>query len=261
MQRLPRFHWPSKKTDEELAKKIAEGTAIGIGVRIASAALAAGVASAAITVVATQSGPPATHIGAKAVAFIERHEGVRYYPYQDPSGIAACTVGAGHVLAWKYCTAAQLSTRYTPAQVVAFLRSDVGRSERCVQATGKLSQPTFDALVDLTFNAGCGSLGWHEPPYYRTLASLAGAGELELLAAEVRRTATTAGGKKIAGLVSRRADEATLILTGFYGRGIGYYLPPRPRLGPNTGRCSGIEWPDRPAAVYTTVRCERSTHR
>jgi hypothetical protein len=94
MQRLTRFLRRHKRVEE----KIAEGVGIGIGVRIVSAALAAATASAAIAVVATQSGPPAAHISVKAVAFVERHEGVRHYPYQDPSGIAACTVGAGHVL-------------------------------------------------------------------------------------------------------------------------------------------------------------------
>lgn len=233
---------------KRVEEKVAEGVGIGVGVRIVSAALAAATASAAIAVVATQSGPPATHISVKAVAFIERHEGVRYRPYQDPSGIAACTVGAGHVLGWRFCTAKDLATTYTPAQVAAFLKADVGRSERCVAAVGAVSQPTFDALVDLTFNAGCGSLGWHEPPYYRTLASLAGAGELELLAAEVRRTATTAGGRVLAGLVTRRADEANLILTGFYGPGIGYYIAPRPLV--LSGRGGGCEWPGRPKAFY-----------
>jgi GH24 family phage-related lysozyme (muramidase) len=256
MSRL--IHWPSKKTDEELAEKTVEGVAIGAAVRVVSMVLAASAASAAVAVVATQSGPPATHISAKGIALIERHEGVRYFPYQDPSGIPACTVGAGHVLAWKYCTAAQLATRYTPAQVVALLRSDVATAERCVQATGELSQPTLDALVDLTFNAGCGSLGWHEPPYYRTLASLAGAGELELLAAEVRHTATTAGGKQLAGLVSRRADEATLILTGYYGPGIGYYLPPKP-APPVKPPCALWRPAPRPRHAVCTFNLERRT--
>jgi GH24 family phage-related lysozyme (muramidase) len=223
---------------------------------VGAGVLGASVASAAILSTSTSTSAPSTHISPKAVAFIERHEGVRHFPYQDPSGIAACTVGAGHVLAWKFCTSSQLRTFYSSAQISAFLKSDVAHAEGCVRALGSMPQPEFDALVDLTFNAGCGSLGYHSRPYYRTVGSLWA--EPALLAAEVRSTATTAGGRVLGGLVTRRGDEATLILTGFYGSGIGYYQPPNPRKrGPTSrlGRCSGIEWPDRPAVVYRLARC------
>jgi GH24 family phage-related lysozyme (muramidase) len=226
---MPPVHWPSRKTETEIAERTVEGIAVGAAIRVASYILAASAASAAVAVVATQSSNQ-MHVGAKAVVFIERHEGVRHYPYQDPSGVAACTVGAGHVLAWRYCTAAEMRTYYSQAKVDALLRGDVGHAERCVQqAAGAITQPAFEALVDLAFNAGCGSLYWHSRPYYRTLASLARAGELELLAAEVRNTATTAGGRYLAGLATRRRDEATLMLTGYYGPGIGYYVRPKPR--------------------------------
>jgi GH24 family phage-related lysozyme (muramidase) len=206
------------------AEKIGEGVAVGAGVKLASRLLAAGAASAAITAVATIHGTGGMHVSAKGIALIERNEGERHYPYQDPSGIPACTVGAGHVLAWAYCTRAQLGTYYSQAAIDRLLASDARKAESCVPAT---TQPAFDALVDLTLNAGCGSIGWHTRPYYRTIYSLVQAGELALAAAEVRNTAVTAGGNYLAGLQARRDREAALMLTGYYGAGIGYYVAPR----------------------------------
>src|SRR5581483_2047003 len=206
--------------DEE---EVAGGIAIGW---VLASVLAAGAASAAITVVATEAPTfhPSFPISAKAVAFIERHEGVRYYAYNDPSGIAACTIGAGHVLDWRYCTRAQLTSRISAAQVADYLRADTNTARGCITRaiTAHIGQPEYEALVDLVFNAGCGSLT------YRDVGGLVNAGETARLPAAWENTATTAGGRYLAGLAQRRIDEVTLALHGYYGAGIGYFVNPKP---------------------------------
>lgn len=211
-----------KKAEEELA--ITAGFAIGWRL-IGAALLGAGVASAAVLSSSTTTTyHPAYPLSPKAVAFIERHEGVRYHPYQDPSGIAACTEGAGHVMAWAYCTPAQLRETITPAQVAAFLVRDSGVARSCITShvTHPIGQPEYEALVDLVFNAGCGSL------YYRNVVGYVNAGDNARLAGAWEATAVTAGGRYLGGLAQRRIDEVNLALRGYYGAGIGYYVRPRP---------------------------------
>lgn len=73
-------------------------------------------------------------------------------------------------------------------------------------------QHQFDAAGDMSFNCGGGSLGWN---WAKALA----AGNVSLAARLLRSTAVTAGGKRLQGLVRRRADQARLLETGDYGNG------------------------------------------
>jgi GH24 family phage-related lysozyme (muramidase) len=232
-----------EKAEEELG--VAAGAVALWQVLAAVGIVGAGVACAAV--LSTSTYHPSYPLSPKATAFIERHEGVRYHPYQDPSGIAACTVGAGHVLGWRYCTAADLRETFTPAQVRAFLVHDTGGARACITSriTHYVTQYEYEALVDLVFNAGCGSL------YYRNVAGLVNAGAFSRVPYALSTTATTAGGRFLAGLYQRRIDEGVLFSRGYYGAGIGYFVAPKPltkaqraehALRAKTGYWSWLAW-------------------
>ena len=241
LSKLGAFVRRHKQTEETV------GTAIGLDVLwqilVGAGLFGAGIATAAVLASSPAPNPNAhLALSLKGAAFITRNEGVRYHPYQDPSGIAACTVGVGHVLGFYYCTPAQMRETYTPAQVTALLMHDVSWAETCVRSlTHRLDQGQFDALVDLTFNAGCGALD------YSGLRRLVDAGNYAAVPSTLRRTAVTAGGVYLQGLANRRAAEATLWSTHYYGAGIGYVLPPKPptaadRLRGRTGYWSWLDW-------------------
>ena len=85
------------------------------------------------------------------------------------------------------------------AAVVKFLGHDV-------------PQNVFDADTSVTFNCGNGALSW-------AWAAKMKAGDYVGAATLLRDTAVTSKGVKLAGLVSRRKDEALLLSTGKYVSG------------------------------------------
>jgi GH24 family phage-related lysozyme (muramidase) len=260
MSRLPRLHWPSKKTDERIAEKVAEGVAIGGGVRLVSMLLAASAASAAVAVFATQTSTvyhPIAPLSTKGAAFIARNEGLRLRPYFD--GAVACTVGVGHLIHYGGCTAYDYAHwTLTYPQAMTLLIHDAGRATACVHQTitWHITVPQDDGLIDLVFNAGCGSLGWTEPPYGRSLASLVNAGQLGHVPATLAHTATTAGGRYLPGLYTRRVAEGVLFARGYYGAGLGYYEPP---AKPVTPPCALWRPVPHPRKTVCTTHLERST--
>jgi lysozyme len=246
LARLGRWFVTHRRGEEVLAEVsvgfIASRLAVALG-------LGAGVAAAAV--LAAQPAPtyhPAFTLSVKGIAFVERHEGVRFQPYNDPSARPLCTVGVGHVLNWHgRCTPAQLAQTYTPAQVTTLLVADSSVAQQCIRTrvTHPITQPQYDALVDLVFNAGCGSLD------YRGVIDEINTGQLDAVPASLERTAVTAGGAPLPGLVTRRQDEAALFARGFYGAGIGYWLPPKPltkrqlaeaALRARTGYWAWLDW-------------------
>ena len=260
--------WSRLRAFARRHKQAEETVGAVLGLNLLYAALATlGVFGAGVAVAATLSTSPTYHpsyaLSPKAIGFIERHEGVVYHFYQDPSGIAACTGGAGHVIGWRYCTAAELRETITPAQVVAWLKSDTNSARSCVTSriTHPISQPQYESLVDLVFNAGCGSL------YYRNVAGLVNAGALYAVPSALAGTAVTAGGRYLPGLYQRRLDEGALFSRGYYGAGIGYYVAPKPltpaqkaeaALRAKTGFYSWLAWylhegAWRPYAVHARI--------
>jgi GH24 family phage-related lysozyme (muramidase) len=246
MSRLTRFFRRHKHAEETLA----EAVGINIATRIVAAALAAGAASAAITAIATQTTTvyhPTAPLSTKGAAFIARNEGLRLVPYFD--GAVACTVGVGHLIHYGGCTPYDYAHwTLTLPQAMTLLMHDAGRATACVHQTitRRITVPQDDALVDLTFNAGCGSLGWREPPYWRSIASLVNTGQLGSVPATLAHTATTAGGRYLPGLYTRRVAEGVLFKRGFYGAGIGYWTAPVPpaiaALRAKTGYWSWLAW-------------------
>jgi len=200
-----------------------------IGWRIAAAlGLGASVASAAI--LATSSTAPRVYhpsfsVSTKGAALIERNEGVRYHPYNDATSPPVCTVGVGHAFRpFHPCSAAEFRETFTPAQVTTLLLHDVSWAENGVNSriTHPITQYQFDALVDLAFNAGPGSLD------YSGIANEINRGDLAAVPGTLAHTAVTAGHVYLEGLHRRRLAEGALFAHGFYGQGIGYYLPPKP---------------------------------
>jgi hypothetical protein len=95
----------------------------------------------------------------------------------------------------------------------AIITEEYGRS-----ANAKMKNPAqheFDMGCSGSFNVGVRIFGWKWCKAFNE-------GDKPKAAALWRNTATTARGKKLAGLVRRRKEEADLLLKGDYGRGIGF---------------------------------------
>ena len=76
----------------------------------------------------------------------------------------------------------------------------------------EVPQNVFDGTASPVFNLGTGSLKWR-------WAAAVKAGDYKAAADLIRVTGTTAGGKVLKGLVTRRKEEAELISTGDYAIG------------------------------------------
>ncbi len=155
------------------------------------------------------------------IPFTARHEGKVHKAYRDAGGVV--TIGIGFTNLSKV-----FSSYWRQMRGHALRMGDTITDAECDLLLGKLidgeyappvaerfagtgvRQHEFDAATDLCFNCGPGSLKWS---WARQLAvrSIAAA------AAKLRATAVTAGGRKLAGLVRRRADEALLMEAGDYG--------------------------------------------
>lgn len=157
-------------------------------------------------------------ISDKGLAFIASHEGLVLNAYLDPAGIV--TIGYGFTnrsrvfSAWaraKWGRAMRMGDRLTKAeadQILAKLLEE--EYEPPVErACPGIRQTAFDAAVSACYNLGPRSLKWR---WGQALArkDYQAAGDL------LRETGTTAGGRKLPGLVRRRAEEADLIATGRY---------------------------------------------
>ena len=136
-------------------------------------------------------------ISPRGLDLIKQHEGCRLEAYQDSVGI--WTIGYGHTLGVK------AGDTCTQEQADAYLKADVHSAENCIEksVTSSLSQGEFDALCSFTFNLGCAALR------NSTLLRKLNSGDYDGAAAEFKKW-DHAGGKQLAGLTKRRADEAEL---------------------------------------------------
>lgn len=151
----------------------------------------------------------------RGTEFIAGFEGFVSRPYNDAAGNA--TIGYGHLLHYGQVTvydrvryAAGLSRK----AALVLLRKDAEWASRCVRqhiVRPLQNQTTFDALVSFVFNVGCGGLTGT-----RVQRDIEGEkwGDLRYALIEWDH----AGGAELPGLRRRREAEATLILTGSYGR-------------------------------------------
>jgi len=134
-------------------------------------------------------------------ALIRRFEGCRLVAYLCPAGI--WTIGVGHTRGVKK------GDRCSVQQADVWLTEDLEDAEAAVAMLVKvpLTQGQFDALVSFTFNLGAKRLG------KSTLLILLNKGNYQAAAAQLSRW-VNAGGKKLQGLVDRRAAEAAMFLAG-----------------------------------------------
>lgn len=126
---------------------------------------------------------------------IALHEGFRDRAYDD--GVGVQTIGFGTT------AGVRPGDRITVERALIRLAEDVSATERGLQACMAgvaLHQHEWDALVSWTYNVGVGAA------CRSTLVKKAKAGDYAAMCAELSRW-TMAGGRELAGLVRRRAEE------------------------------------------------------
>ena len=150
---------------------------------------------------AALSGPPVHVVSKAGLALIKSFEGLSLKAYPDPAtGGEPVTIGYGHTGGVK------LGTVWTQAQADNALADDVSRFAdgvaKLIGAT-PTTQAQFDAMVAFSYNVGLGNFG------SSTLLKKHKAGDYAGAVAEFGKWVNAAG-KKMTGLVRRRAAEAAL---------------------------------------------------
>ena len=135
-----------------------------------------------------------------AVSIVGYFEGRELMGYIDPVGIP--TICYGHT------ATAKLGDTKSPEECERLLREDLGVALRAVdKALPVLPPSTRAALGSFTYNVGVGAFN------SSTLLRKAKAGDLTGACDELSRW-VYAGGRKLPGLVNRRAAERELCLAG-----------------------------------------------
>lgn len=146
---------------------------------------------------------------AMKAAMIEE-EGARDVVYRDVAGYP--TVGIGHLVSPE--DALRVGDRISPDRILDFLEADLREAEAAVvRLLGDMpvNQHEFDALVDLAFNVGEGTLSPEKSP--RLNAAIA-ARDYAGIASELGYH--YARGMKANGLVHRSERRAAIFLEGSY---------------------------------------------
>lgn len=150
----------------------------------------------------------------KGRAFIRAHEGDVLTAYLDPVGVP--TVGVGFTN--RAPTVTQMlgkitpgKTKITPEQSDKVFRAVLAADFEPDVAKGMpgAKQHEFDAGASASYNLGVQALDWKWADLWR-------AGQKTKAATQLRNNYNTANGKKLPGLVRRRAEEAKLLEYGFY---------------------------------------------
>jgi lysozyme len=139
-------------------------------------------------------------ISENGLNLIKQSEALRLDAYQDSVGV--WTIGYGHISGVKE------NDRITEEQADAFLKADLETVEKCIAncVSVSLTQGQYDALCSFVFNLGCMALR------NSTLLRKLNSGD-DVGASEEFQKWSHAGGKVLAGLVTRRAKEAEMFLT------------------------------------------------
>ena len=135
-------------------------------------------------------------ISENGLNLIKEFEGCRLEAYKDPAGVP--TIGYGHT------SGVQMGQKITLEQAEEYLREDIERFENHVMrynGTYRWNQNQFDALVSFAFNLG--SINQLTANGTRSIAEIS---------AKIPEYCH-AGGKKLSGLVRRRAAEKELFDT------------------------------------------------
>lgn len=142
------------------------------------------------------------NISETGIQLIKKFEGCSLKAYKCPAGI--WTIGYGHTSGVKE------GQTITKKEAEAYLKQDLTTFETLVSnlVTVAINQNQFDALVSFCYNLGPGNLR------SSTLLKRINAGDFNGAAEEFDRW-IYAGGKKLSGLVKRRAAEKALFLQPF----------------------------------------------
>lgn len=158
--------------------------------------------------------PPSREASSNAYDIIIKWEGFRAQAYPDPgTGGAPWTIGYGSTTD-EEGRAIQPGTVWSKARAMARLMADVGAFERGVQmliGAAPTTQNQFDALVSFAYNAGLDidDDSKAEGLGDSTLLKKHLAGDYAGAKAEFSKW-VFANGKKMNGLIARRAEEAAL---------------------------------------------------
>jgi GH24 family phage-related lysozyme (muramidase) len=145
--------------------------------------------------------------GARLIAGFE---GFRSDLYDDAAG--HCTIGYGHLVHHGSCDGSEtpdFRKGVTRERALELLGEDAGSAAAAVNdtVTVALDQHQFDALVSFVFNVGTGAFR------ESTLLKLLNQGKYDDIPEQLDRW-TKAGGRTLAGLVSRRKAEGDLFASG-----------------------------------------------
>lgn len=142
-------------------------------------------------------------MAAGAILLVGAWEGLRLTAYKDIVGVP--TICYGETLGVK------LGDKATKAECDAMLLSALKRHERgmraCLKSPDRIPEPSYIAFVSLTYNIGVGAF------CRSTARKRLDAGNLKG-ACDAATWFNRAGGRKIPGLVNRRAAEHDLCLKG-----------------------------------------------
>lgn len=150
-------------------------------------------------------------MSAHGLGVLKRLEGSRTRAYADVAGLL--TIGVGHLVtdherASQTLRIAGVFVPYTKGlteeQVDALLKQDLAGAESSISHVPvQLTQGQFDCLVSFTFNVGASA--FRASTLYKCLLS----DHFEMVPGELRRW-NKAGGRVVAGLISRREEEILL---------------------------------------------------
>lgn len=139
-------------------------------------------------------------IPTEAKDIIKKYEGLRLTGYLCPAGVP--TAGWGHT-----GDDVEVGVKYTKAQVDRWLVDDIriahNKLAKCLKPTvlDSLTDTQYAALLSFVFNLGA------KPTW--TIWKRVNSGQYDLVPMELQRF-VNAGGKRLPGLVRRRAEEAVL---------------------------------------------------
>lgn len=220
-----------------------------------------------------------TTVSDKGVAFIAAHEGVVLRAYRDSAGVV--TIGTGFTMrsrvfaAWargRWGRALRLGDIITRVENDVLLKRllDEEYGPPVMKVLGGQPQHRHDGSTSVTYNCGAGTL---KDRWAKALA----AGKVAEAATLLRSTRITAGGRRLQGLVNRRAAEARLLEIADYGKyGAAIGTPEAPpvstdaadiklyqqqlkTLGLYAGELDGIRGPATRAAIVAFQRQAKLT--
>ncbi|WP_336278485.1 lysozyme [Bartonella sp. CB175] len=147
-------------------------------------------------------------ISKEGLALIKQWEGLRLHAYKDAAGV--WTIGYGHTTQ-SGKPFVQEGMQITKSQAEVILQKDLAQFEKTVEHRVKqfLTNEQFAALVSFCYNVGT------EAFCNSTLLKKLNEGDYESIPVELQKW-TKAGGKRLQGLVYRRAAEAGLWTKGAY---------------------------------------------